>query len=82
MPPSEVLIGEKSAMSMKLFLSSLSLLLTLCSAQATWFGENVEDGADIMMMDLRYPWWAESTYSAPPSHNGKVPCIRYPREGS
>lgn len=51
-------------MSMKLFLSSLSLLLMLCSAQATWFGENVEDGADIMMMDLRYPWWAESTYNA------------------
>jgi|TARA_B100000959_G_C14983587_1_gene624567 hypothetical protein len=33
-------------------------------ASATWYGENVEKGADIMMMDLRWPWWAESTYSA------------------
>ncbi len=33
-------------------------------APATWYGENVEDGADIMMMDLRWPWWPESTYFA------------------
>ena len=34
------------------------------SARATWYGENVEPGADIMMMDVRWPWWAETTYSA------------------
>ncbi|AQT69176.1 putative protein related to plant photosystem II stability/assembly factor [Anaerohalosphaera lusitana] len=31
---------------------------------ATWYGENVDDGADIMMMDVRWPWWPESTYYA------------------
>ena len=40
--------------------------LAVCSpvAHATWYGENVQRGADIMMMDVRWPWWAESTYSA------------------
>ena len=33
-------------------------------AQATWYGENVEKGSDIMMMDVRWPWWPESTYFA------------------
>jgi len=33
-------------------------------AQATWYGENVEPGSDIMMMDIRWPWWAETTYCA------------------
>ncbi len=46
-------------------LSILFLLLASPpAARATWFGENVEKGADIMMMDLRYPFWAESTYNA------------------
>lgn len=35
---------------------------TQCNAQ--WYGENVEPGADVIMMDIRWPWWAESTYSA------------------
>jgi len=40
--------------------------LAMCGtvAYATWYGENVESGADIMMMDIRWPWWAETTYSA------------------
>ena len=38
--------------------------LPTIASHATWYGENVEPGADIMMMDLRWPWWAESTYSA------------------
>jgi len=42
----------------------LSFGLAATFAQATWYGENVESGADIMMMDIRWPWWAESTYSA------------------
>ena len=33
-------------------------------ARATWYGENVAAGADIMMMDVRWPWWPESTYFA------------------
>ncbi len=39
-------------------------IATALPAPATWYGENVEDGADIMMMDLRWPWWPESTYFA------------------
>jgi len=36
-----------------------------CSAaRATWYGEGVESGADIMMMDLRWPWWPSGTYYA------------------
>ena len=42
----------------------LAAMLPSVPARATWYGENVEPGADIMMMDLRWPWWAESTYSA------------------
>jgi hypothetical protein len=34
------------------------------SARATWYGENVAKGSDIMMMDVRWPWWPESTYFA------------------
>jgi hypothetical protein len=33
-------------------------------ARATWYGENVAKGSDIMMMDVRWPWWPESTYFA------------------
>ena len=39
-------------------------LLTLAAARATRYGENVEKGSDIMMMDVRWPWWPESTYFA------------------
>ena len=46
-------------------LSALFVLALLAPcANATWYGENVESGADIMMMDIRWPWWAESTYCA------------------
>jgi len=31
---------------------------------ATWYSEGVESGADIMMMDLRWPWWPSGTYYA------------------
>ena len=55
----------------EIMMARISSLFVLCvlvlfpsAAYATWYGENVEDGADIMMMDLRWPWWAESTYSA------------------
>ena len=32
--------------------------------RATWYSENIEDGADIIMMDLRWPWWPSGTYFA------------------
>lgn len=34
------------------------------TAQATWYNENIEDGADIVLMDLRWPWWPSGTYYA------------------
>ena len=42
---------------------ALSIILPP-TVRATWYGENVEKGADIMMMDVRWPWWPESTYFA------------------
>ena len=47
-----------------LILSAAMLLLMPCTLQATWYGEGVEQGADIMMMDLRWPWWPSGTYYA------------------
>ena len=40
------------------------LTLPCARVRATWYGENVEKGSDIMMMDVRWPWWGESTYFA------------------
>ncbi|MCF7973919.1 MAG: hypothetical protein K9N55_08895 [Phycisphaerae bacterium] len=34
------------------------------AALATWYRENVQDGADIIMMDIRWPWWPSGTYYA------------------
>jgi hypothetical protein len=50
----------------KLIVAALLLALfgVAPSARATWYGENVEKGSDIMMMDVRWPWWPESTYFA------------------
>ena len=33
-------------------------------AKATWYSENIQSGADIIMMDLRWPWWPSGTYYA------------------
>jgi hypothetical protein len=43
---------------------AMLLLSLLPPAHATWYGENVANGADMMMMDVRWPWWPESTYFA------------------
>ncbi|MCP4450056.1 MAG: hypothetical protein GY809_01235 [Planctomycetes bacterium] len=32
--------------------------------QATWYKENVQNGCDIIMMDVRWPWWPSGTYYA------------------
>lgn len=34
------------------------------SASASWYGDKVKAGADIIMIDLCYPYWPESTYFA------------------
>lgn len=46
------------------FLIFLLAALGVSPARATWYGENVEVGNDIMFMDVRWPWWAESSYYA------------------
>lgn len=40
------------------------LLLLTFPAKATWYSENIENGADIIMMDLRWPWWPSGSYFA------------------
>ncbi len=45
-------------------LYALAAVVIVPSAHATWYQENVEDGADIMMMDLRWPWWPSGSYFA------------------
>ncbi len=42
----------------------LHLFLLCQQAEATWYSENVENGADMIMMDLRWPWWPSGTYYA------------------
>ena len=44
-------------------MAGLAIVLATPAA-ATWYGENVANGSDIMMMDVRWPWWPESTYFA------------------
>ena len=52
------------------FISGLScssgslIMLTSPVVHGIWYGEGVEDGSDIIMMDLRWPWWPSSTYYA------------------
>ncbi len=48
----------------RLLLALVALLFIPSAVHATWYKENVEDGADIIMMDLRWPWWPSSTYYA------------------
>ena len=44
--------------------TTLILLLSNSAALATWYGEGIDNGADIVMMDLRWPWWPSGTYYA------------------
>ena len=39
-------------------------VLSLTPLHATWYRENIEDGADIIMMDLRWPFWPSGSYFA------------------
>jgi len=55
----------RTALRPRVFPHFALILLASCSvAGATWYGEGVESGADIMMMDLRWPWWPSGTYYA------------------
>jgi hypothetical protein len=45
-------------------LTTLAIVLSPSTLPATWYGEGVESGADIAMMDLRWPWWPSGTYYA------------------
>jgi len=46
-------------------LLALALAAVWCpAANATWYREGIEDGADLIMMDLRWPWWPSGTYYA------------------
>lgn len=47
-----------------LFLVTFILLSPVSEARATWYSENIQSGADIIMMDLRWPWWPSGTYYA------------------
>jgi len=40
------------------------VFLTAGPLRATWYHENIANGSDIIMMDLRWPWWPSGTYYA------------------
>ena len=40
------------------------MALVPAAARATWYQENIEGGSEIIMMDLRWPWWCSGTYYA------------------
>ena len=46
------------------WLALACMFLTVGSVRATWYQENIADGSDIIMMDLRWPWWPSGTYYA------------------
>lgn len=48
----------------RLFLILVVLFSPARAIQATWYSENIEDGADIILMDVRWPWWPSGTYFA------------------
>jgi hypothetical protein len=49
---------------LRIVLSAALLSLLSARVRATWYSENVANGADIIMMDLRWPWWPSGTYYA------------------
>jgi len=46
------------------FTAAIMALVLAAPARAFWYGESVRNGSDIIMMDLRWPFWSESTYYA------------------
>ena len=47
-----------------LFAVGVSALLPLGQANATWYGANSEIGSDILMLEVRWPYWCVGTYFA------------------
>ena len=45
-------------------LAVLLMVVTALPCYAMWYGENVGSECDIIMMDIRWPYWTESTYYA------------------
>jgi len=60
----KVLVIKTSFRSAVVSIALAALAAAPSELHATWYGENVEGGADVMMMDVCWPWWPESTYSA------------------
>ncbi len=57
--------GRKARRFIKAAVGAASaLLLAAVEVGATWYNENIEAGADLVMMDLRWPWWPPATYYA------------------
>lgn len=44
--------------------AALGILLLASAASATWYYPNVERGSDIVMGDVRWPYWPNATYFA------------------
>src|SRR5512137_440610 len=47
-----------------LFAMAMSVLLPLGKANATWYSANSEIGSDILMVEVRWPYWCVGTYFA------------------
>ena len=47
-----------------LFAVAVSALLPLGKANATWYSANSEIGSDILMVEVRWPYWCVGTYFA------------------
>jgi hypothetical protein len=48
----------------KRLIALLTLLFLPQPGMATWYSEGMERGADLVLMDLRWPWWPSGTYYA------------------
>jgi len=57
-------LRQRAGLLIRATLGVLFTTLGAVPAQAFWYGETVKKGSDIMMMDLRWPFWSESTYYA------------------
>ena len=47
-----------------LFAAAVAALLPLGKADATWYSANSEIGSDILMVEVRWPYWCVGTYFA------------------
>lgn len=49
---------------MKKHLLTILLILATLASNACWYGDKIKPGSDIIMLDIMYPYWPESTYFA------------------